>query len=139
MKTFHKKFDFSFPLATDIMANNNPGHLSNTYNNSFNKGENSFLHSEPDEVYTIPETEIANYLDIFEASLKEKLQESCSWIAFENEKIDIRQFATKIYSDPLIAKVLLQAMFCDIIIECRNQEFLDVVWQFQQQSIRNKG
>ncbi len=55
------------------MANNNPKYLPDVYNNNFNKGENSFLHSEPDKVHTIPETEIANYLDIFEVSLKEKL------------------------------------------------------------------
>ncbi len=87
-ETPHKKFDFSFPLATDIMANNNPGHLPDAYNNSLNEGKNSFLHSELDEIRTIPETEIANYLDTFETSLKKKLQESCPWIAFENEKID---------------------------------------------------
>ncbi len=73
METPHKKFDFSFPLAIDIMVNNNPGHLPDAYNNNLNEGENSFLHSEPDEVCMIPETEIANYLDIFETSLKEKL------------------------------------------------------------------
>ncbi len=54
------------------MANNNLKYLLDIYNNSFNEG-NSFLHSESDKVYTIPETEIANYLDIFEASLKKKL------------------------------------------------------------------
>ncbi len=134
-----KKFDFSFPLATDIIANNNPGHLPGAYNNSLNEGENSFLHSESDEVRTIPETEIANYLDTFEASLKEKLQESCPWIAFENEKMDVRQLAAKAHLDPLMAKVLLQAILCGITIECRNQELLDVARQLQRQSIRNKG
>ncbi len=56
--------------------NNNPGHLPDIYNNNLNKGENSFLHFESDEVCTISEIKIANYFDIFEASLKEKLQES---------------------------------------------------------------
>ncbi len=70
------------------MANNNPRHLPSAYNNSLNEGENSFLHSEPNEVRTIPKTKIANYLDTFEASLKEKLQESRSWISFENENMD---------------------------------------------------
>ncbi len=106
-ETPHKKIDFPFPLATNIMTNNNPGHLPDAYNNSLNKGENSFLHSEPDEVYTMPETEIVNYLDTFEASLKEKLQESCPWIAFENEKMDVQQLVVKVHSDPLMAKVLL--------------------------------
>ncbi len=107
--------------------NNNPGHLPDTYNNSLNEGENSFLYSEPDEVRTIPETEIANYLDTFETSLKEKLQESCPWIAFENEKIDTRQLAAKAHSDPLMAKVFLQVVLCGITVEYQNQELLDVV------------
>ncbi len=90
-----------------MVNNNNPKHLPNIYNNSLNKRKNSFLHSESDKVHTIPETEIANYLDIFETSLKEKLQESCPWIAFENEKMNIQQFATKTHSDLLITKILL--------------------------------
>ncbi len=57
--------------------NNNPGHLPDAYNNSLNEEENSFLHSESDEVRTIPVTEIANYLDTFEVSFKEKLQKPC--------------------------------------------------------------
>ncbi len=71
---YKKKIRFFLLLITNIMTNNNnPGHLSDAYNNSFNKEENNFLHSESDEVCTISETEIANYLDIFEANLKEKL------------------------------------------------------------------
>ncbi len=107
MEILYKKFDFSFPLATNIMTNNNHKHLPSVYNNSLNKGENSFLHSESDEVCMIPETKIMNYLDIFETNLKEKLQESCFWIAFENEKMDIQQFAIKAHSDLLMTKILL--------------------------------
>ncbi len=110
-----------------MINDNNPGYLPGIYNNSFNEGENSFLHSESDEVRTIPETEVANYLDIFEASLKEKLQEFCFWISFENEKIDVWQLVVKVHSDLLMVKVLLQVVFYDIIIECRNQELLDII------------
>ncbi len=103
MKTpIKKNRPFPFQLATDTMANDNPECLLDPYNNSFNEGENSFLHSESDEPRTIPETEIANYLNIFEICFKEKLQEICSWIAFENEKMDIRQLAAKVHSDPLM-------------------------------------
>ncbi len=53
--------------------------------------------------------------------------------------MDVRQFATKAHSDPLMAKVLLQAVLRSITVECRNQELLDVVRRLQRQSIRNKG
>ncbi len=41
--------------------------------------------------------------------------------------MDIQQLTIKIYSDLLMTKVFLQAVFYDITIECRNQELLDVV------------
>ncbi len=53
--------------------NNNLKYLPDIYNNNLNEGENSFFHFESDKICTILETEITNYLDIFEANFKEKL------------------------------------------------------------------